>query len=934
MTLHFGGRTLGRAAVLVVATIFFAAAARAQSYDVLYVFGTDAAAPYAGLIQAADGNLYGTTLSCGASSGYGTIFKIDTAGTNFSVLFTFGPDGQNPDGLIQATDGNFYGTTLAGGSANIGSIFRIDAAGTTLTTLHSFTGSDGASPSPVLIQGTDGNLYGTTTSGGPNGAINAGTIFKIDTAGTTFTSLHAFTGGSDGAYPRAGLIQGTDGNLYGTTGGDDLGLNGTIFKIDTAGTTLTTLHTFSGSDGAHPYAGLIKGTDGNLYGTTYAGGASNDGTIFKFDTAGATLTTLHSFSGSDGATLQAGLIQGTDGNLYGTTLYGGASNNGTIFRIDTAGATLTILHSFSGSDGATPITGLIQAPSGNFYGTTYYGGLSGNAGTIFKIDTAGTTLTTLRVFSGSDGGVPYAGVIRGTDGNLYGTTWGGGANGKGTIFKVDAAGATLTTLHSFTGTDGEQPQAGLIQGTDGNLYGTTAVGGASFVGTIFKIDTAGTTLTTLHVFSGSDGGYPYAGLIQGTDGYLYGTTRSDGANGVGTIFKIDTAGVTLTTLHSFSGSDGAHSFGSLIQGTDGNLYGTTHHGGASDNGTIFKIDTAGVTLTTLHSFSGSDGANPVAGLIQGTDGNLYGTTEDGGANGGGTIFKIDTAGTTLTTLHSFTGSDGWEVSEGLIQGADGNLYGTTYIGGAGCVFLGGCGTIFKIDTTGATFTVLHSFDSGDGQNPNGLIQTADGKLYGTTSGGGGSSEGVAFRLAVCTVNDVLATDPFYPFICMILGDGITAGCGGGDYCPNDPVTRAQMAVFLLKAKHGRGYLPPSCTGIFQDVPCPGAFAVNWMEDLHNEAITAGCSVNPLLYCPTDPVTRAQMAVFLLKSKHGSSYEPPACTGIFQDVPCPSPSANWIEELLHEGITDGCSSNPLDYCPDATVNRAQMAVLLAKTFGLL
>jgi uncharacterized repeat protein (TIGR03803 family) len=917
----------------VVAASFLAAAAKAQSYDVLYVFGTDSAAPYAGLIQGTDGNLYGTTLSCGASSGYGTIFKIDTAGTNFSILFTSESDGQNPYGLMRGTDGNFYGTTIwAFGTGNAGTIFKIDAAGTTLTILHSFTGSDGGQPNAGLIQGTDGNLYGTTLLGGPNSAINAGTIFKIDPSGTAFTSLYAFTGASDGDYPRAGLIQGTDGNLYGTTGGDDLGINGTIFKIDTAGATLTTLHSFTGSDGASPYAPLIQGTDGNLYGTTYAGGASNDGTIFKIDTAGATLTTLHSFTGSDGANSQASLIQAADGNLYGTTVAGGASNNGTIFKIDTAGTTLITLHSFTGSDGAQPTAGLIQATSGNFYGSTEGGGLPGG-GTIFKIDTAGSTLTTLHIFTGIDGAIPYAGVIQGADGSLYGTTSGGGASGNGTIFKIDAGGAKLITLHAFTGSDGAQTNSGLIQGADGNLYGTTAAGGSSNVGTIFKIDTAGTELTTLHSFTGSDGGYPYAGLIQGTDGYLYGTTRSDGAGGVGTIFKIDTAGVTLTTLHTFTGSDGAHPFGSLVQGTDGNLYGTTHHGGASDNGTIFKIDTAGVTLTTLHSFTDSDGANPVAGLIQATDGNLYGTTEDGGASGGGTIFKIDTAGTTLTTLHSFTGSDGWEVSEGLIQGSDGNLYGTTEVGGANCGSLGGCGTIFKIDTSGANFTVLHSFDSADGQNPNGLIQAADGKLYGTTNYGA-TQAGVAFRLAVCAVNDVLPTDPFYPFVCMILGDGITAGCGGGDYCPNDPVTRAQMAAFLLKAKHGRGYLPPICTGIFQDVACPGAFAVNWIEDLYNETITAGCSVNPLLYCPTSPVTRAQMAVFLLKSKHGSSYQPPACTGIFQDVACPSESANWIEELYHEGITGGCSSNPLDYCPDAIVNRGQMAVLLAKTFGLL
>jgi hypothetical protein len=180
--------------------------------------------------------------------------------------------------------------------------------------------------------------------------------------------------------------------------------------------------------------------------------------------------------------------------------------------------------------------------------------------------------------------------------------------------------------------------------------------------------------------------------------------------------------------------------------------------------------------------------------------------------------------------------------------------------------------------------------------------------------------------------DVPTSQQFYVFIENILHNGITGGCGAGIFCPTDPVTRAQMAVFLLKSKHGNAFVPPPCTGIFGDVPCPSQFA-NWVEELYAESITAGCSTSPLLYCPNDTVTRQQMAVFLLKALNGSGYVPPACTGIFGDVSCPSQFANWVENLYNRQITAGCSTNPLLYCPVAPNTRGQMAVFLVKTFGL-
>jgi hypothetical protein len=181
--------------------------------------------------------------------------------------------------------------------------------------------------------------------------------------------------------------------------------------------------------------------------------------------------------------------------------------------------------------------------------------------------------------------------------------------------------------------------------------------------------------------------------------------------------------------------------------------------------------------------------------------------------------------------------------------------------------------------------------------------------------------------------DVSSGDATYPYVCALGRNRITSGCGNGSYCPGSPVTRAQMAVFLLKAKHGARFLPPSCNGVFQDVGCPYDFAVDWIEELFSEGVTGGCGTNPLLFCPGEPVTRAQMAAFLLKAEHGTGYAPPACSGVFADVPCPSLFANWIERLYAEGVTAGCSTGPLQYCPSNPNTRGQMAVFLTKTFGL-
>ena len=362
------------------------------------------------------------------------------------------------------------------------------------------------------------------------------------------------------------------------------------------------------------------------------------------------------------------------------------------------------------------------------------------------------TVQILCSFSGTNGAYPQAALTLGTDGNFYGTTSYGGSNSDGTVFKMTTNG-TLTILVSFKGTNGAQPCAALTLGTDGNFYGTTETGSGigGIYGTVFKVTTNG-TLTTLHTFTGYDGGNPYAALTVGPDGNLYGTTSTggsgtDGGGNDGTVFKVTTNG-TLTTLVSFGGYNGAYPYAALTLGRDGNLYGTTW-GAPSYDGTVFKITTNG-TLTTLVFFNGTDGECPTAALSLGTDGNFYGTTEAGGAFEGGwgetlgTVFKVTTNGT-LTTLVSFNGTNGAAPYAGLTLGNDGNFYGTTDESSGNAA---GYGTVFKVTTNG-TLTTLVSFNVTNGESPLAALTLGkDGNFYGTTYMGGSSGDGTVFRLSL------------------------------------------------------------------------------------------------------------------------------------------------------------------------------------------
>jgi uncharacterized repeat protein (TIGR03803 family) len=345
--------------------------------------------------------------------------------------------------------------------------------------------------------------------------------------------------------------------------------------------------------------------------------------------------------------------------------------------------------------------------AGNLYGTTAYGGVFGN-GTVFKLDAAGKETVLYSFTGGVDGAIPLAGLLRDAVGNLYGTTEHGGdltcnsGAGCGTVFKLDKTGKE-TVLYSFVGgADGADPFVGVIQDMAGNLYGTTPQGGAFSSGTVFKLDTNGNE-TVLYTFTGGQGGtdgYWPESVIGDSAANLYGTTQLGGNFSFGSVFKLDRTGKETLLYRFRGGTSGDQPVGGVILDKAGNLYGATQSGGTFFDGTVFKLNTAG-NKTVLYSFvGGTDGVNPVAGVIADAAGNLYGTTQYGGGvacfgDGCGTVFKLDRTGKE-TVLYSFTGgADGASPVAGLVRDAAGNLYGTAYFGGL-CSVSGGCGVVFKI----------------------------------------------------------------------------------------------------------------------------------------------------------------------------------------------------------------------------------------------
>jgi gliding motility-associated-like protein len=735
--------------------------------------------------------LYGMTYLGGVND-KGVIYKIKPDGTNYQKLFDFdGTNGEGPYGVFVSDGTYLYAMTWKGGANNLGRIFRILPDGTGYQNLLDFAGAtNGSYPASSLYYDSDlGSLYGMTSQGGASGF---GTVFKINPDGSGYDDLYDFIGGTDGREPYGAVI--SDGTyLYGLTYFGGTSNNGTVFRIEPDGTNYTKLHDLTGglSGGSHPYTTLALAgshvygltsdggqtdggimfkieTDGTgftklltffgasngrdpsstltavgpfLYGTTTAGGASGNGTMFKYEVTEA-FTKLLDFTGTVNGLDPSGSLYSDGTFLYGMTEKGGATSMGTLFKIKPDGTNYVRLLDFAGSSNGSSPKGSLISDGIFLYGMTSLGG-SANYGTVFKILPDGTGYTKLHDFTSTPTGVSPQGDLYYDGTFLYGMTSFGGANSRGTFFKIMPDGSNYTKLSDFGAPfDGNKPLGSLY--FDGTFfYATTNRGGSANMGTVFKIKPDGSALTKLVDFGvGSNGRYP-EGSFSSDGTYLYGTTSEGGTNNYGSLFKVKPDGSGYATLLNFDNA----LYGSGPEGTPllvGQfLYALTFVGGPNFEGTIFKIKTDGTNFKKVYEFSSvASGSYPEANslIIVGSD--FYGMVANGGLNQGGTMFRLKDVPEN-TTLFDFDGTSTGGVPTYTKLTCDGTtLYGMTSRGGTNDT-----GVVFKVSSDGTSFAKLHDFGlSPDGDRPYGSVYKDGTVLYGMTIRGGTAGDGTIFKL--------------------------------------------------------------------------------------------------------------------------------------------------------------------------------------------
>jgi uncharacterized repeat protein (TIGR03803 family)/parallel beta-helix repeat protein len=671
--------------------------------------------------------LYGMTRA-GGTYNAGTIFRMDKFGSNYQLLHEFrsdNTDGQNPIGSLTQSGSVLYGMTESGGSDYSGVIFRLNTDGTGYSVIYNFTWSTGAYPQGSLLL-VGATLYGMAPSGGSNGY---GVIFRVNMDGTGYTPFISFTntaGPNYGSYPYGSLILDTNWpytTLFGMTSSGGSTYNaGCLFKLNLDGSGYKCMLNFTGTAvpaptppnppqgwGSSP-RGCLSQSGTTLYGITTSGGFSgiggNVGALFRINTDGTNYKNMYNFTTTSGGYNPYGSLVQDASNLYGMTAYGGTGTYGTVFSFNKGLSVYTPIYSFTGTpDGQNPQgTLLYDGAAMTLYGMTQSGGTF-NAGTAFKMRTDGSFYQILHNFDNTqtNGRYPYGAPAQSGQ-YLYGVTSSGGFSTYGCIFRTDLNGNGFIMLHNFTNTDGSYPYSSPIV-AGGVLYGTTNSGGVNGCGVLYRMNLDGTGFTLLHEFvnNGIDGRYPYSPpLLVGTT--LYGMTGDGGTNWRGTIYSYDLLGNTYQVLYSLTGTPagGAYPRGSLV--SDGtNLYGMTQQGGTSDYGCVFKAAIGGSAFTLLHSFSNSDGSYPYGSLV--LDGTaLYGITSNGGANNAGVIFRTDTTtGSSFNLLRSFSFADGTFPRGGLTT--DGSmLYGMTNQGG-----YYGSGTVFRMNKATLGFSVIHDF---------------------------------------------------------------------------------------------------------------------------------------------------------------------------------------------------------------------------------
>ncbi len=733
-----------------------------------------------------------TTNACQAESAY-----------FFELIHEFEQSGEQPSSpLVKHSNGNYYGTTSSGGTFDQGTVYRLTPQDT-IETLYSFRGIDGAVPNGVLAEGQTGDLYGSASQGGTEGF---GVLFKISPSGE-FEKLVDFTGQAGpaiGSVPDS-LVFHSDGNFYGIAKSGGSSANGVFFQLSPNGS-FTHLFSFTGASGSHPGGeptGHLRSSGEFIYGVTRVGGADDFGTIYSYSTSGQ-FKLLSSFNGVDGRHPAGGLTE-SNGLMYGTTEFGGDNDVGVIYSIDEqSGNAHETIHHFSDATGSQPRGPMAAQLDGALRGTTSRGGANGWGG-AFSLSPDYTYNPTFD-FTGEFGAFPGAsakgGLALASDGSVVGTTSAGGPGQRGVAFRIAADQFEL--IDDFSNPEGWSPSGAPVPDSEGNLLFPLAEGGVHGLGAVGRIAPDG-TYSTATSFTPNSGGGPVgafigkgsdliavttlggslgrgsiaivrpngqiAGLVDFTsaagellsgplfersNGELIGTAEIGGLANLGVAYRVDNQDL-LSRLFSFSGTSGTR-LGSepqnpLTEDSNGVLYGLTRSGGASDQGTLYRINPDG-SSTVLHSFEETGPHFPQGGLARASNGKFYGTTSSGGTNGDGVIFEFDPALDQLTSIINLSDLGASLPQGNVTLGADGLLYGLTTGGGDGF------GIAYRFSPNGES-EILTSFTDANGSRPapvpyewqsqsvisGGLYATADGRIYGVSPSGGSKGGGVLFSLS-------------------------------------------------------------------------------------------------------------------------------------------------------------------------------------------